>query len=399
MTGPSYLDVDEAVDGAVHRNAERALCGTLLRRPERMDDIRWLQPPTFGHAPYRAIYGTMVGLAAAGELAAVPERGIDEIKRATLHNIRAIQEAWMTQRFTDVRYPSGQDPLHEVYSAVPFDDGHHVRYARIVVEEALLRELEPWADALFNVATSPAVMAGELEPLQLRADQMYANLYDLRTRLARSGDMPRLLAQPPSSTEWAPVQVPLQAVVPPHPTMARRSELEVLHAVLVDPEWQASGVLWRFAPADFAQDLAHANTWRAMQSLQQRGEPIDYVTVAYEVRGLAAAHGRGLTPNDLARAAATEPVDPRAAIDRLARASIFRRAAEARADIVQAANDFTLTPEQAADRAQEAAGRLGKQVQTITGAPAPVPKRDALTRRLAADPSGEQTVTGGRHHA
>jgi hypothetical protein len=399
MTAPLWPDTDYDVDQGAHRNAERALCSTVLRQPDRLADVTRCQPHHFGHGPYRAIYATLRGLWEAGALAPVVDgAGTTEIGTATLHNLRAVQQAWRAGRFTDVPYSPDADPLHEVYFARPLGDSQHARYARFVVSEWVNRSLTPWADLVFNAATTRAAQVGELAELRESTARMFEGLAHMRAVLAAVADgaVPQLDA--PRETSHPALTMPTQPLVAPHRTQTARAEWDVVHLVLTQPQWQRSGLLTRFAPEDFTQDARLANTWRAMQSLASQGEPIDYVTATFEVRQLASTHGSGLLPQQLAELAGRPPAEAKVAIDRLARAAMIRRAAEFRAEVDRVVGDPALTAREKVDAVQQQAVSLGQHAQQVTAAPrqATVVPLSRLARRLASV-EGPTAAPRGRH--
>ncbi len=399
MTAPSWPDTDYDVDQGEHRNAERALCSTVVRQPDRLADVTRCQPHHFGHGPYRAIYATLRGLWEAGALVPVVESaGTAEIGAATLHNLRAVQQAWRAGRFTDVPYTPDSDRLHEVYFARPLGDSQHARYARHVIGEWVNRSLRPWADLVFNAATTRATQVGELDELRRTTAQMFEDLADMRAALAAvtDGTIPQLDA--PRETPHPALTMPAQPLVAPHPTQTARAERDVLHLVLTQPQWQRSGLLSRFAADDFTQDIRLANTWRAMQSLAGQGEPIDYVTVSFELRQLASTHRPGLSPQQLAEWAGQPPAEAKVAIDRLARAAMIRRATEFRSEVDRVVSDPALTAKEKLDAVQQQAVTLGQHAQTVTAAPgqATVVPLNRVARRLA-NIEGPTAAPRGRH--
>jgi replicative DNA helicase len=126
--------------------------------------------------------------------------------------------------------------------------------------------------------------------------------------------------------------------------------------------------------------------WRAMQSLHARGEPIDYVMVADELRRLSYAqpeYARGPTQHTLAQWAIQEPTDPRRAIDTLVHASLFRRGLQAQEELRSTVVDHNLSAEQVVNAAERIVGELDQHARKVTGTSAPARHRSDITSRLS----------------
>lgn len=135
----------------------------------------------------------------------------------------------MSQRFTDVRYTGHADPVHTVYFSRSAGDSQHVRYARIVVENSVRRQREPWGEALFNAVTSQASIDGAVEPLQATNEAVMAALTHLCDQIRRSTSLvPRLAPEPQSG----PAIPPFRPLALPPELIVKRAEQQVLHAVL-----------------------------------------------------------------------------------------------------------------------------------------------------------------------
>jgi replicative DNA helicase len=119
----------------------------------------------------------------------------------------------------------------------------------------------------------------------------------------------------------------------------------VIQAVITDPWWSRSGLIERLRPEDFRGSPAHATTWRAIQLLDGRNEPIDPVMVAWTAERLIAdpqtAHEAnlrpGLSPSDLASMRDAPLGDIHRAVTTVVRSALSHHARQARLQIRTAA--------------------------------------------------------------
>jgi hypothetical protein len=117
-----------------------------------------------------------------------------------------------------------------------------------------------------------------------------------------------------------------------------RAERDVLTAVLSDTTGQHRDILDRFEPRDFTASPHHAVTWRAIQEVARRDEPVNIITVAREAECLPREHGPAMSAEALVDlAAAPAPDSLRRQTMTIVRASLYHR-------IQRAGDDSTVSP-------------------------------------------------------
>ena len=346
--GGAELTRDSRASDGATRLAERALLDALRAQPHRIPDVaRWLTEADFADPLHGGIYATLVGLHAAGELSlepalAIPANGMS----GHVHNELALRHALLEHRFTDVGYADHRQVLADIADVTSIRTaGQHARYGRMILESSIRRQLSEWSVRLNHTTGEPLA-----EPSG--ADR---SLAEIEGRLARSrGEFPA----PVSTT--LDTGLPANAVAAvqsaPPPKLAHRAERQIIATVL-DPHLPSLGLTEQLTPDDFTADPAHAETWRAIQAVSRRGEPVDVMTVAWELgkAGIDTAPS-GLDAESLMALTPLSQRDPSRALATVSRASLARQALLA----VQSVQDL------ARDRSQELAAVLA-EARRITG--------------------------------
>lgn len=291
--------------------ASAALIGALLWHPERARDVSsWLHPDDLSDPAHRAIYQTIVGMQRDGvpvELRQLPA----ELRRGTYHQM-PVDTTGRTHG------PLGGPALHTLLSMTPAastasgvagQDGagprastrsEHVRYARLVLDSSIRRQIEAAGTRITQYATSylPRQDSGlavrGLEPvlaeLTTRLGQLTAQL-----GAAAVAASPIAAAMNPTPQPGGQMvgQVPAWQLAGEEvfmtdgrleastPEQLARAEHALLGACMSSPTVRGLA-LEVLVAEDFTRADA-AETWRAIGELHRRGEPIDFVLVAAQL--------------------------------------------------------------------------------------------------------------------
>jgi replicative DNA helicase len=165
----------------------------------------------------------------------------------------------------------------------------------------------------------------------------------------------------------------------------------MIHAVISDVRWQDSGLAQRFRPEEFISP-EHANTWRAIQELLRRGEPVDPLEVAWEAESFAndpnqvlpAIDHQALPAAVLARMAEPPSTDVRRAISTVARSAMSQHAQLAQREIAQVTNDRRADVLGTLDTVTKISGTLVEHAERLVGDDRTT--RSTITRGLAGEP-------------
>ncbi|WP_281356548.1 DnaB-like helicase N-terminal domain-containing protein [Amycolatopsis anabasis] len=358
------------------RHAERAVVGALLRRPDRLRDVReWLRPEDFADPQLGQAYAAIESLHAQGRLHSVPE---DELVRAEfsaetrstiIGNALTVKDALADGPAGSARY--GQ-LMHDVLAAAPTSAApRHHRYAHIVLEGSFRRQIEQRAVHMRLLSISAA--SGEvaaIDPAQLRHD-----LVQMSNRLSRASGFGTVNAVD------QPDLIPIPATSPPA-NLVERAEKRLIAAVLADLEHGRPDLRERFEPRDFSTP-EHASTWRAILAVgnTELAAPIDPILVAFETEKISG--NPGLDAEELlAMSRKPAPVND-ATLSTVAQAALYRHGQEMATTMHAAANDRGRPIRDVVDTARSAESQLQRDAKRLTGRPAQTP----LTRVLDDAPT------------
>jgi len=320
-----------SADGSAVWLAERALLGALLHNPHRTTELNpWLHAHDFADPAHQAIYTTIGGLHDAGQLhptnRSTPQDGQ---RHAITQNVLAVRDALRTQRGTAGVEYIGYDQLVELYQAgSAATTAQYIRYGRMILETSIRRQLHTWAIHLEHAVTA------ETDHTPLPRAATTRQLAALTTQALQPNELainPLATSPPPNILDTPPAQLPSKLV--------ERAERHLIHAVIADPHPRHTSLLELLHPEDFVASTAHANTWRAIQTLARRGDPIDPVTVASETEPLTSDPSQRLAARDLATMRTPPHGDTHRAIATVARSALTNHARRARLGIQQAAAD------------------------------------------------------------
>jgi DnaB-like helicase N terminal domain len=359
---------------------EYALLGSLLHAPAAVEQLEaFLGVRDFSRPDTRAVYATLRGLHKSGllfDVATLPTEAerlhaANENQLRLFAALRARPPLYTSIAVADVPEVVGRLNAAAPAAALPYrgvyDSSAQLGLGRMVLEDSCRRQLTAMR-VLFRRPT-PLVLPTQnsARRAERTAHAMAANLDQLHVQL---GSLAQRLTQAVHRTPQT--SVPDQAVrgaaarganlrLPSGP-LRRRAELHILHLALHAGRMQEiPDELLKLAPEDFSTK-EHANLWRTMIDLRQRGLPVNYVSVFREAHAEGFAHGPMLSDRALTRLAEPPSFQP----GRIARslhtvltAAIARTSRDVRTALNAAATnpalDAALT--QTASRVAELAGR------------------------------------------
>ncbi|MFC9331701.1 DnaB-like helicase N-terminal domain-containing protein [Kitasatospora sp. NPDC057015] len=279
--------------------AEQAVLGAILLAPRQLRSLSaWLRPAHFYRPAHAALFEALLAQQEAGHPGLVSDSDVDQL-------------AWVTQAMAAA---SAANPGftaaygHALIAACPVP-GHAVSYGRMVLETAVRREVHEHAHRLLNAARTGHIEAA----LQLTGA--------LRTAIDRLADS---WGSPDERPRPAPGPWPLE--LSEHIVEeTRQHEQVLLGAVTAVPGELAEITSW-LHPADFL-DPGHRAVYRALAALGHRGDPIDPLTVLWEVQHRGTLSGGDITADgvrSITRAGFTG--DPGYWAEQVLRASVLRSA-------------------------------------------------------------------------
>ncbi|MCM1967974.1 DnaB-like helicase N-terminal domain-containing protein [Streptomyces sp. G1] len=373
--------------------AEQALLGAVLLEPSQLEKLTpWLQPSHFYRPAHQALFAAALKLHADRHPAVGLAVG-ESVPLAWLSDTVAVagtQTRGITSSYA-----------HLLVSACPRPE-HAVIYGRMVLEGAIHRAVAQHATRLHQAARADAVRGGTEETIR-QADILTEALGDLSRRWGTD-------ARPAPASPSA---------VPPGPVPKEYDEHlladeEFLLACLSTRPEQLGDVVGWLHPADFT-DAGHQQIYQSLGALHHRGEPIDQLTVLWEVQRRGALSDRTLEADRVMRICDGSSFGGSAEHygERLVRASLLRTAADAAGRVRTLSDDESLAAGSLINHALDALGPLDqvrRRWKAATGAgPGPVqptrttaatsPQRAdaALTRSRPTRSAGAQSATPAHH--
>lgn len=372
--------------------AEGALVGALIWDPRRAEDVsRWLRPTDFTSfvdgRMYEAILGMIADGRADGLVGALP--GVlarwEYSEGFPPHQEHGHVE-WMMRvderlRATPAPPPSGVARLPEKYAdrlglpTVVETTGprsEHVRYAQMVLENATRRDVLQMGVQIGAAAERSLGDLNEAAPtLSAMLEQTSTRLDQLASRLAVAADSRISQALSPgqrsrvTGARW-PHEVGEPAARPLTRKALERAEIETIAGALAVPELRRE-LVNRLESGDFSMDTAGA-TWDALVALHDRGDPLDYVTLAWEAERRAPISGPGLPPDLLLRLGLAE-TSPEAwgASEIVSRAALIAHTKAAQQEVQEAAMHPASTARQLVDAARSAYRGAGEHARRLSG--------------------------------
>ncbi|WP_457029721.1 DnaB-like helicase N-terminal domain-containing protein [Kitasatospora sp. P5_F3] len=224
--------------------AEQAVIGAALREPQRLDQIAYLTPDRMAHPTNRALLTALIESRTSDPTASATRMPDLIAQRAAVRGV-------------------GADYLRRLADAAP-QPRHIASYARLVQEAAVRRDLALHVDRLRTTATGQRGPDPLLDRLAQRAEQTLPSakfnepapeLYEPRAR--------------PTSGQEAQVDFRLER------------QDTVLADLLQHPEHVREVSAWLYPEAFEAG--ARREVYEAIVVVAERGEPVDQLTVEWEV--------------------------------------------------------------------------------------------------------------------
>ncbi|MEV3871614.1 DnaB-like helicase N-terminal domain-containing protein [Streptomyces sp. NPDC049906] len=257
--------------------AEQAVLGAVFLDPSQLDHFgSWLRPEHFYRPAHQALYASVLALR-------------ERAHPGSTAVVGAVPVSWVADAVTEAgtRIRGVTAPYaHQLVAACP-NSGNAVVYGRMVLEGAIHRTVAEHAVRLHQAARADTVRSGTEETL-LRADALARVLADL----ARRWGVDARPVPPPAGPELV-VQTP--AV-----DEDLHADEEFLLACLAARPDQLGVVVGWLRPEDFA-DLGHQQLYQALGALHHRGEPVDQLTVLWEVQRRGALNDRALDAERVVR--------------------------------------------------------------------------------------------------
>ncbi|MEV3853157.1 DnaB-like helicase N-terminal domain-containing protein [Streptomyces sp. NPDC050095] len=243
-------------------HAEQAVLGSVFLDPGQLASLSgWLRPEHFERPAHAALYAAMLKLRAERHPA------------STAGTDGPVPLAWITDTVQEAsRHTRGLTAVfpHLLVSACPRPE-HAPIYGRMVLEGAIHRSVAQHAGRLHQ-ATLADLRNGTIDATAHHAQV----LSDVLVDLARVwGAEPRPVPPPDVYAPHADH---------PHPVADQvLADEEVLLGCLASRSEQLLDLVRWLRPDDFANP-GHQQIYRALGALHHRGEPIDQLTVLWEVQ-------------------------------------------------------------------------------------------------------------------
>lgn len=287
--------------------AEQALLGALLWDPRRLRDVTWLQAQDFAAHPHRAIYSTLTGLVRAArpiDLLELPT----VLARGDYHDVHIDPaagngplSAWALSELLSMT-PASPPPTQGLPTS---GRSEHRRYAEIVLEESIRRQLATMGTRIEQIGTQhrdarrPSDGIRDTSDAITRAlDQATTQLEALSTQLIRSTTA---RPAPPATSDPSLIAAEITALSSQTSyTGSEHDEAILIGAAITMAPLRALATA-RLLPGDFTVPAAAA-TWAALRAATDAGDPVDFVLLAARLHrtGPHPEHGPGFTPAQLA---------------------------------------------------------------------------------------------------
>ncbi|MFD9151021.1 DnaB-like helicase N-terminal domain-containing protein [Streptomyces diastaticus] len=248
-------------------HVEQALLGALLLEPHRLGDVTGIAASSFSTAAHAAVFAAISTLPPPDPAEhATNTKWLDRVLATGREQARGLTASY----------------LHTLVQVCP-TPRHATAYGRMVEAEHARRRLQTAAERLVQTVHDVSI-PHRVQTVLVEADALAAVVDDIAARFPpRAGVLPRTEAPPPPSardyTEAVEEEQLLLATATAHPS-------------------DVDSVRWLF-PDDFTLPL-HAGLWQCLTALARRREPIDPVTVLWEVQQRGLLHD-GDEPGEVLR--------------------------------------------------------------------------------------------------
>ncbi|WP_395297298.1 DnaB-like helicase N-terminal domain-containing protein [Kitasatospora hibisci] len=351
--------------------AEQALLGALLLSPAQLAAVvEWLEPGHFYRHSHAALYEVLLAQRAAGHPAQAEDADKDQLQDWALG---ALATAAGASRGLTPGYGA------TLIAACP-DSRHAGAYGRMVLESAIRRQVHEHAHRLHHAART-----GALEGVLELTGELRKAIRGLAGFWGSLDERPRPLPGP-----W-----PLE-LADSIREKTLRHESATLSSATASPTGLVEITRW-LQPVDFL-DTGHRAVYQALAALAHRSEPIDVLTVLWEVQNRGAIASGAITADGV-RAVTRSGFtgDPQYWGERILRASVLRQSASSAGVVRLLARDSSLPAARLLGSALHALGNaeaVQDRWRTANGIPprpdpppapaAPAAPAAAVERRQAA---------------
>jgi hypothetical protein len=287
---------------------EHALLGSLLHAPDALTELEnFLGVRDFSTPDTRAVYATLRGLHRAGALYDIASLSTDAARLAAANEnhvklLRALTAQPPT--FTTIR-ASGPKIITKLAAAAPvegltfrgvYDPGAQMRLGRTVVEDSIRRQItamgvrirrtRPTLTRRARTATTRRTirgLAGDLDGMTQHVAVLSARLAAAVQRTPPTQSTPDANSpRPPDRVQLSRPLRPADLWRPVSRAVRHRAERHLLHLAMHSARMtDIPDEILTLTPQDFT-DPRHANTWRTIKDLTDRGIPPNYVAVFQE---------------------------------------------------------------------------------------------------------------------
>ncbi len=343
--------------------AEQALLGSLLHAPDVVPEIaKFLRADDFSDPRLAATYTTITTLHDVGELIDVStyESSADRQKASHTNHQRVLSELRQNQPSTR---PASL--IADLTTAAHHDNTGNLltpdaqlRMARTVLADAARRAVTQAGIRTHRAARATRWGVHRQHSIDT-ATTVLAELDTLAQRLGAAG-------HPTSHDAASQLNGLLDQSRPDRAStrftglFTRRAERDLIHLAL-----RGNTEVLRFIPQDFA-NRAHANTWRAIQALYDRREPVNYVSVYTETRALPARHRTTLSAQQLQHLEQRDlisAVSMTRSLETIAKSALRRNAATLETSLHDVATNRDLSSSTVVTAAQAGHRQLTNQIQ------------------------------------
>jgi replicative DNA helicase len=248
-------------------HVEQALLGALLLEPHRLGDVTGIAASSFSTAAHAAVFAAISTLPPPDPAEhATNTKWLDRVLATGREQARGLTASY----------------LHTLVQVCPWPR-HATAYGRMVEAEHARRRLQTAAERLVQTVHDVSI-PHRVQTVLVEADALAAVVDDIAARFPpRAGVLPRTEAPPPPSARDY--------------TEAVEEEQLLLATATAQPS-DVDSVRW-LLPDDFTLPL-HAGLWQCLTALARRREPIDPVTVLWEVQQRGLLHD-GDEPGEVLR--------------------------------------------------------------------------------------------------
>ena len=345
---------------------ENALIGSLLNDSTRRPDVPWLRAEDFTNPLCLAIW-----------------RHLESGNPPHCHPLTDLVDLSEALGRDYELHPRLRSPAELATLQIQTPEKPAVaEYGRILVEATIRRQVAAMGLRLESLATREPKqivdsVANALASLE-RLDQRWQVSMGQRAQV----DVDHVsVATSVCADEFSPPAADAETLPADHDMDQQLAEEAVIGATVHDwPLGARAHVLESVRKSDFT-DARAAATWQAVEHLTERAEPIDEITVAWQVLRARSRTGDGLTVQELRETRGSALFHEMGAAT-LARSTLTRVADQAMIAISQCAQDLRIDPTALIDSVATHHVVVAAVAQRLTGEPFPSESLAAIKKRL-----------------